>query len=196
MPKDSVYGGWPRSGEIDVMESRGNDCGSYNKQFGSTLHWGPDYRNDPFYMTTHSYQHSHSLADDMHTYGLIWTDKRLYTYIDHPDNIVLDVDMHSQSFAQRGHFENNNPWHGRGNNAPFDQEFYLILNVAVGGTNGFFGDNQCGKPWHNGDGHAQNRFYDDHGWYKTWRYPETHQSAMKIDSVKVWSLDGTEEYFQ
>lgn len=33
----------------------------------------------------------------------------------------------------------NNPWaDSLNNNAPFDQEFYLILNVAVGGTNGYF----------------------------------------------------------
>jgi len=44
MPKDSVYGGWPRSGEIDLMESRGNyddGCADGLEDFGSTLHWGP-----------------------------------------------------------------------------------------------------------------------------------------------------------
>jgi hypothetical protein len=31
------------------------------------------------------------------------------------------------------------PWNQLGNtNAPFDQDFYLILNVAVGSTNGYF----------------------------------------------------------
>jgi hypothetical protein len=41
-----------------------------------------------------------------------------------------------------------NPWFSSSNNAaPFDQSFYLILNVAVGGTNGFFQDNVGGKPW-------------------------------------------------
>jgi hypothetical protein len=33
----------------------------------------------------------------------------------------------------------SDPWSQTGNrNTPFDQEFYLILNVAVGGTNGYF----------------------------------------------------------
>lgn len=32
--------------------------------------------------------------------------------------------------------------------APFDQEFYLVINVAVGGINGFFPDMR-GKPWNN-----------------------------------------------
>lgn len=42
MPLDSVYGNWPKSGEMDIMESRGNDVdypGGRNV-FYSTLHWG------------------------------------------------------------------------------------------------------------------------------------------------------------
>ena len=43
MPEESVYGVWPRSGEIDIMESRGNerdyDEGGRNYYYGS-LHWG------------------------------------------------------------------------------------------------------------------------------------------------------------
>lgn len=31
--------------------------------------------------------------------------------------------------------------------APFDQEFYIIINLAVGGTAGYFKDNLGGKPW-------------------------------------------------
>ena len=38
----------------------------------------------------------------------------------------------------------------RRNVAPFDQPFYLILNVAVGGTNGWFPDGIGGKPWFDG----------------------------------------------
>jgi beta-glucanase (GH16 family) len=42
MPQDSVYGAWPASGEIDIMEARGNNY-SYpggRDVFTSTLHWG------------------------------------------------------------------------------------------------------------------------------------------------------------
>jgi hypothetical protein len=41
-----------------------------------------------------------------------------------------------------------------GNAAPFDQDFYLIMNVAVGGTNGWFPDGQGDKPWLNHAGSA------------------------------------------
>jgi hypothetical protein len=33
-----------------------------------------------------------------------------------------------------------NPWEGEDINAPFNKEFYIILNVAVGGTNSYFPD--------------------------------------------------------
>jgi beta-glucanase (GH16 family) len=43
MPENSVYGDWPRSGEIDIAESRGNDAkypgGGRNVYYGTT-HWG------------------------------------------------------------------------------------------------------------------------------------------------------------
>jgi len=39
----------------------------------------------------------------------------------------------------------------------------LILNVAVGGTNAYFPDGQCGKPWTNADPHAVNTFWDNKG---------------------------------
>jgi hypothetical protein len=39
LPKDNVYGDWPRSGEIDILESRGNN-------YTYKLHFGPDGVND------------------------------------------------------------------------------------------------------------------------------------------------------
>ena len=43
MPEDSTYGIWPLSGEIDIMESRGNARGYSNggrETVSSTIHWG------------------------------------------------------------------------------------------------------------------------------------------------------------
>jgi hypothetical protein len=72
----------------------------------------------------------------------------------------------------------------------------LIFNVAVGGTGGYFPDGTCNKPWSNTDPHASNTFYNTKdAWYPGWNYPATHQSALKIDSVKVWSLDEEEVSF-
>jgi hypothetical protein len=43
MPEDEVYGVWPRSGEIDIAEARGNAAGypdGGRDIYTSTLHWG------------------------------------------------------------------------------------------------------------------------------------------------------------
>ena len=47
LPKNAEYGNWPSSGEIDIVESRGNaNCANGLNSFGSTLHWGPDWATD------------------------------------------------------------------------------------------------------------------------------------------------------
>ena len=201
LPTDQAYGSWPASGEIDIMESRGNSpsCSvGGSDTFASTLHWGPAWDQNKYELTHAEYKHSESLGDGFHTYGLLWTADRLITYIDTEDNVVLDVDMSTQSFWERGGFSGvDNPWKGADINAPFDQEFYLIFNVAVGGVNGYFPDGQCGKPWSDTSAQASNVFYNTKSqWYPSWNYPASNDAAMKIDSVKVWSLDETEIFSQ
>jgi hypothetical protein len=48
----------------------------------------------------------------MHTYGLLWTKDRIQTYIDSPENIVLDYDFTDKTLWEKGAFpeEMNNPW--------------------------------------------------------------------------------------
>ena len=124
----------------------------------------------------------------MHTYGLVWTAERLYTYIDVDDlaHRVLDVDMTAQDFYTKGGFTGFNPWRGAAKNAPFDKDFYLILNVAVGGTGGYFPDACPNKPWLNNSSQAAYDFWNHQStWYPTWN-AATNQSAMKVDWVKVW----------
>lgn len=86
MPNDSVYGGWPRSGEIDIVESRGNfqdGCGGGLEEFGSTLHWGPNPGTDGWEQGHAAYDMpSGSLNDDFHTYELEWSEYNIVTKID------------------------------------------------------------------------------------------------------------------
>jgi hypothetical protein len=79
-----------------------------------------------------------------------------------------------------------NPWSGTGRtNTPFDQPFYLILNVAVGGTNGFFRDSIGGKPWVDGSANAMYDFWKANGtWSKTWG--EGEERSMTVKSVRMW----------
>ncbi|KAG0170409.1 hypothetical protein DFQ30_002561 [Apophysomyces sp. BC1015] len=190
MPKYSSYGSWPASGEIDIIESRGNRKFAYGNAstVESTLHWGPSPELNR-YNLTHAMAvllDNTSFADDFHTYGLEWSKEGLQTYVDGKALLFVDFD---QSSWDRGHFPkwSMNPWEGGDISAPFDQEFYLILNVAVGGVNGFWKDSPE-KPWRNDDPHAVNAFWDSKdSWLPTWGNDNKH--AMAIDWVKMWSAE-------
>ena len=192
LPTDNQYGNWPASGEIDIMESRGNNesyaPGGYDI-YGSTLHWGLDFPTNQFPRThaTLGDELQQDLTADFHTYGFIWNETYMGSYLDSESNIVLQVPI-EQSFFNFGGFESpprDNPWRGRGNNAPFDRRFYLLINLAVGGTTGYFPDG-FGKPWVNEQGHPVNDFYDDRdNWYPTWT------QSFQIDSIRVWTFQET-----
>ena len=160
LPRYDEYGQWPMSGEIDIMESRGNAPGyPYlgSDYIGSTLHWGPYYPQDPYDKTSKEYQlpNGKSFADDFHIFGLYWDSTGLYTYIDTDSNKVLKVNWTAPTtsnnyFYDLGNFNQNlhshNPWAYSSKGAPFDQEFYIILNVAVGGAIDYF-YSDANRPW-------------------------------------------------
>lgn len=190
LPRHAQYGQWPMSGEIDIMESRGNapgyTSGGYDA-IGSTLHWGPYYGQNPFHLTHGDYVASNptSLTDSFHTYGLYWDSTGLYTYIDDDKNKIMTVNWTSTTFYERGNFAKvgaHNPWLGSSQGAPFDQEFYLILNVAVGSAGGYFPPGPE-RPWRN-DEFAMKSFWDSRAqWLPSWKGDDV---AMQVDSVKVW----------
>ncbi|GFN77511.1 beta-1,3-glucan-binding protein, partial [Plakobranchus ocellatus] len=138
MPKYARYGNWPRSGEIDIMESRGNKGDIGIGTVTSTLHWGPSPNENKYYLT-HGDKKSSSWANSFHTWRLEWTPDHLTTFVDNQQIMRI-----TPNFWQKGGFSGGNIWASGEKMAPFDQEFYLILNVAVGGTNGFFPD---GNMW-------------------------------------------------
>lgn len=194
LPAQEQYGLWPASGEIDIVESRGNDP-SYGpggvNTFGSTLHFGPYGGQDPFNLAHKEYTlPSGDFSTDFHVFGLIWNTTNIITYLDTPDNIVLNVPINKGFFDKGGWSPSTfNPWRGAGINAPFDQEFYIILNVAVGGVAGYFPDGIGGKPWSDTSSSAALDFiHAQDTWYKSWQGPN---SAMEVDWVKVWQDSST-----
>lgn len=192
LPRWESYGGWPASGEIDLMESRGNGA-SYPaagvNSFASTLHFGPNWDADGW-STSHSQYTTPTgttLHDDFHVYGLYWDATQLYTYIDQPTNRVLEVRF-NESLWKLGGFDQtgrDNPWRFRNFAAPFDREFYVIFNVAVGGTHSYWPDGLGGKPWNDWDPHAVNAFYQAiNTWLATWG--NGTQSALMVDWIRVY----------
>jgi beta-glucanase (GH16 family) len=109
LPTDWEYGGWPASGEIDIMEYVGYDPNIVHQ----TVH-------------TQAYNHlngteqtsSTTLAtaeEEFHVYAIEWTEDKIDFFVDG----VL-----------RFTFENEGTWQ----KWPFDKRFHLLLNVAIGGN--------------------------------------------------------------
>ncbi|MCH8567725.1 MAG: family 16 glycosylhydrolase [Balneolales bacterium] len=110
MPTDGVYGRWPASGEIDIMELVGHEPNILH----GTIHYGP-----PHTFSGGSYTlPSGNFSDNFHTFAVEWENGEIRWYID-------DILYHTETdwFSQ-----------GQGFPAPFDQRFHFLLNLAVGGN--------------------------------------------------------------
>lgn len=110
MPTDNVYGGWPGSGEIDIMELIGHEPDII---YG-TIHYGPPHTFEGGSYTLPD----GNFSDDFNTFALEWENGEMRWYIN-------DQLFHSET----AWFSN-----GQGYPAPFDQRFHFIMNVAVGGN--------------------------------------------------------------
>ncbi|KAI8675194.1 GH16 domain-containing protein [Fusarium keratoplasticum] len=193
LPAKSAYGPWPRSGEIDIIESRGNNwtyAQGGNDIVGSALHWGPNSANDGWWKTNNKRKALHTTySAGFNMFGLEWSQKYLFTYV---NTRLLQVTYTNfkKPMWKRGGFPDvdqngtrlTDPWSASGElNAPFDQEFYLILNVAVGATNGWFEDGKSGKPWYDNSPTAKRDFWEARGeWYPTWKQPQMEVSRVVI----------------
>lgn len=116
MPTDeNLYGQWPRCGEIDIMEVLGNDT---DKSYG-TIHYG-----NPHSESQGSCQlSSGSFSEEYHDFAVEWEPGQISWYVD-GKLIHTENDWYT---ATEGQGEITYP-------APFDQPFYIILNLAVGGN--------------------------------------------------------------
>ena len=121
LSNDGRYGSWPLSGEIDVFEGRGR---TPNMVFG-TLHYGsqwPNNINTSDVLNMKEDGNKKSGIDDWHVYSVVWE----------ADNIKIYCDGKCYFKCTNGAWYSGSD---RGNTyAPFDQRFYLILNLAAGGT--------------------------------------------------------------
>ncbi|KDD71610.1 hypothetical protein H632_c4695p0, partial [Helicosporidium sp. ATCC 50920] len=129
LPEKSVYGAWPASGEIDIMEA----VNSF-EFVGQGVHFGePVPDNRQIYGRAEDGQVSslpRAWDDGFHVYGVEWG----------PDALVFLVDGRQHLVARpRGQAAENGFFVPRATqdtplNAPFDQPFHVIFNLAVGGN--------------------------------------------------------------
>jgi beta-glucanase (GH16 family) len=86
MPQDAVYGEWPKSGEIDIVECRGNDARTYpmgDNLISSALHWGTSVLNDRYKMSFGEWGGKRvRYSQGYHTYALEWSEKYLFMWLD------------------------------------------------------------------------------------------------------------------
>ncbi|MGL4550149.1 MAG: glycoside hydrolase family 16 protein [Gemmataceae bacterium] len=128
LPQDEKYGGWASSGEIDILEARGQKP---NEVLG-TLHFGSRWPANAEASATYKLPAGGTIAD-WHVYALEWEPGEIRWYVD--DKLAATQSSwwsSSKSEAGKGarpaKESDLNPWP-----APFDRPFYLILNLAVGG---------------------------------------------------------------
>jgi len=150
MPTDSVYGDWPRSGEIDIMEAvnlkvAGAD-GKVEANVHGTLHYGKTWPNNVNSGKAYSLPGGKNPADDFHTYAVEWQQGEIRWYVDdylyatqRQSEVRYNSKQQAVGLKHRGWFtEYFDQISGKlttfWSSAPFDQKFFLILNNAVGGN--------------------------------------------------------------
>lgn len=114
LPVDWSYGGWPESGEIDIMEHVGYNHGVVH---GSTHSLKYNWPNNTQKTATINVK---NVDTEFHTYALEWTPGKIEVFVD-------DVCYFVSTFDPEKDTEDGwKAW-------PFDKPFNLILNIAVGG---------------------------------------------------------------
>ncbi|MBC8059390.1 MAG: carbohydrate binding domain-containing protein [Clostridiaceae bacterium] len=148
LPVKDAYGGWAASGELDIAEG----WGSKPQTVAGTIHYGATWPNNKYTGKEFNFPTTTSV-NEFHNYGLEWEPGEIRWYIDG----VL--------------YQTQNNWSTKGVDneqkysfpAPYDQDFYLILNLAVGGN-------------FDGDPIAETKF----------------PTAMEVDYVRAYKLTGRE----
>ena len=111
LPTDNVYGGWPQSGEIDIMENVGHEPSNIS----GTIHYGNPAPNNSYSTKTFTLTEG-DFTESFHNYALEWSENDIKWFI---DGYLYATKTRSDVGGLR--------W-------PFDQKFHLLLNLAVGGN--------------------------------------------------------------
>ena len=157
LPTDSKYGIWAASGEVDILEMVSQDPEDPNKEVHATLHYGRTWPNNIYSGSTYEFEGTDP-TKEFHTYSLEWADGEMRWYI----NDHHWVTQYASGWWTQVPDKNGDLYNVEGN-APFNERFHLLINLAVGGT-------WPGDP-------------DD----KT-KFP----AEMEVDFVRVYSCPGAE----
>lgn len=129
LPADDHYGGWAASGEIDLMEI----VGEQPREVLNSIHFGSSAPSRSLITTTYALP-DEGVVSDWHTYAVEWEPGEIRFLV---DGVLTSTYRHWWSCSRVAEGQgleaaseaDLNPWP-----APFDQPFYLLMNVAVGGN--------------------------------------------------------------
>ena len=129
LPQDDRYGGWAASGEIDVMEI----AGEKPHEVLNSIHYGSTYPKRTLHTHVHTLPDDSTVAD-WHVYAVEWEPGEIRFFVDEVHTSTENFWWSCSQTADGQGLEARratdlNPWP-----APFDQPFYLVMNVAVGGN--------------------------------------------------------------
>ncbi|HVX51560.1 MAG TPA: glycoside hydrolase family 16 protein [Chitinophagaceae bacterium] len=114
MSTDEKYGSWPLSGEIDIMETKGQ----YPDTLYGTAHFGPAPPHNRWKGELTEHEVKDGWGDGFHVYSIDWRKDTITWYVD-------GVKYHQ---VTKGDVTNI-----QGVPYPFNEQFYFILNMAIGG---------------------------------------------------------------
>ncbi|CAM9477075.1 unnamed protein product [Chrysoparadoxa australica] len=133
LPIDYDYGGWPASGEIDILETVNTA-----QDVTGSLHYGATFSNDPLVPKGQNGCKLFAGIDysqDFHLYAVEWTPKSISWFVDGSRYCMC------HNWFTTGADKEENPA------APYDKIFELILNLAVGGDWPGKADIDYNNPW-------------------------------------------------
>lgn len=118
MPVDNIYGSWPLSGEIDIMEARGRTKNTIN----GAIHFGEKIPNNKYSGGNYKFNEGEDISG-YHIYSIEWEPDEIRWYVDGNKFYSTSNWYTMRELGEKSEYP-----------APFNQDFYLILNMAVGGT--------------------------------------------------------------
>lgn len=118
LPLEDRYGAWAASGEVDVMEAKGRLPGITS----GALHFGGQWPVNRYISGEYLFPENQTFNSDYHVYTVVWEEDNFKWYVDGKCFLKITRDQWYSTGAQ------NNE------NAPFDQPFYIIMNLAIGGN--------------------------------------------------------------
>ncbi|MCV2884549.1 family 16 glycosylhydrolase [Aestuariibacter sp. AA17] len=138
LPTDYVYGGWAASGEIDIVEAVNLKTASdapdtdnitpENRVYG-TLHYGRAWPENVHSGLHYRLPNNENPADGFHVYALEWEKDEIRWYV---NGVHYATQRSEQWYSQ---FQDaNGVWQTGSEDAPYNQRFHMLLNLAVGGA--------------------------------------------------------------